>query len=368
MNIPGSWPDNTYAKIINIPFFISILSCIFAHTATYPEEMKQYTDISNAYRGCEITFFFIEGKKDKALNRYVRGHLKSIEKHLAQRGVHYAAFNIVSTSFFGMRSVKNLVLRANPTLNKEELQIRVKEFKENIKPCGRSRLLYISSVTRTGNGSYMADILCEEDFNKDGDYITALYKFLDTVVRLDIARDCTPKPNNGYKFKLTDTTFDDEVPWDNSEYLACDLLSAEMTADANATVSPIRFDSDFNISLPLYPQITIKLAPLPKALYILFLKHPEGIVLKDIQEHESELRSIYGAVSGRKNPTVLNKMFKTLTNPLVNPLHKNISIIRRSFLSRLRSDIAQNYIPAHGRTRAHNIPIDASLVEMPDIA
>lgn len=102
-------------------------------------------------------------------------------------------------------------------------------------------------------------------------------------------------------------------------------------------------------------------------MYILFLQHPEGIVLKDIQDYESELKNIYSAVSGRKNPTVVNRMFKALTDPCSNPLHKNLSIIRKCFLSKLRFDIASNYIPTHGRTKAHNIPIDSRLIELPEI-
>ena len=131
-------------------------------------------------------------------------------------------------------------------------------------------------------------------------------------------------------------------------------------------VSPIHFDSKFNISLPKYPQITIKLDPLPKSLYLLFLSHPEGIFLKEIQNYEKELRCIYSVVSGRKNPTVINRMFNSLVDPTDNPLHKNISIIRRSFMSQLSYEIAQNYIPTHGRNTAHNIPLDDSLIEIPD--
>lgn len=326
--------------------------------------MNQYTEISNAYQGCAQSFFFIEGKSDKALNRYVRANLKSIGKHLGQRGVHYEAFRIVSPSFFGMKSLKNLILRQCPTLDKDELSERIKVFKSNQRSEGRSRLLYISRVMRNSEGNCVADILCEDNFDKDGDDITTLYKFLDIVVRLDIANETAGTHGAEYKYRLPDEE-DDGPSWDNGEYLACDLLADSITGEVCNDVSPIRFDDKFNISLPLYPQISIKLDPLPKSLYILFLLHPEGIRLKDIHDYEGELRGIYGAVSGRKNPTVLNKMFKALTDPTGNQLHKNISIIRRCFLSKLRSDLATHYIPAHSRAQAHSIPLDLSLVELP---
>ena len=329
--------------------------------------MKQYTDISSIYQGTSLSFFLIEGEGDKALNRYIRGHQKSIEKHLAQRGVRYAAFNIVHSSLFGSRSLKNLVLRQCPTLDKEELNVRVKEIRDKFKKEAKSRLMYIFGVTPTADGRYSAEILCEDDFDRDGDYLTTLYKFLDNVVRCDIARYSNDTSIDN-KFRIPQGENEEDLPqWDNSEFLGCDLLADNLSCGHCDTVSPICFDNRFNITLPLYPQISIKLEPLPKALYILFLQHPEGIVLKDIQDYESELKNIYSAVSGRKNPTVVNRMLKALTDPCSNPLHKNLSIIRKCFLSKLRFDIASNYIPTHGRTKAHNIPIDSKLIELPEI-
>lgn len=329
--------------------------------------MKHYTDISGVYQGTELSFFLVEGEKDKPLNRYIRGNMKSIEKHMAQRGVRYAAFNILSRSFFGSRSLKNLFLRQCPTLDKEELENHVRVFKNKYKKQNRSRLVYISSVRATKEGSFCADILCEDDFDRDGDYLTTFYKFLDVVVRCEIARENIITTGK-YKYRIP-TEECHSYNWDNCEYLGYDMLADNVSGGEECdTVSPIHFDNKFNMSLPLYPQINIKLDPLPKALYILFLNHPEGILLKEIKNYEDELRSIYSAVSGRKNRSVLDKMFKSLTNPNENPLHKNLSIIRKCFLSKLRFDIASRYIPSHGRSKAHFIPLDNRLIEMPGIS
>ena len=35
-------------------------------------------------------------------------------------------------------------------------------------------------------------------------------------------------------------------------------------------------------------------------------------------------------------------------------------------MSKLSYDIAQNYIPPHGRNAVHNIPLDNSLIEIPN--
>jgi hypothetical protein len=61
-------------------------------------------------------------------------------------------------------------------------------------------------------------------------------------------------------------------------------------------------------------------------------------------------------------------MFKAINDPTDNILHKTLSIIRHCFMSKLNYSIARNYIPSHGRAKAHSIPIDSALVEMPEIA
>ena len=153
---------------------------------------------------------------------------------------------------------------------------------------------------------------------------------------------------------------------DEHEFLATDLLFCDTLAQQQERQpSTLLIDSNFEIHLPLYPQITIELAPLPKALYILLLLHPEGFALKEIIEYASELRNIYRTVSGRQNTSVLNKMLDSITDPTSNPLHKNLSIIRRAFLSKLRSDIAERYIPTHGRNKLHRIPLESKMIQLP---
>lgn len=332
--------------------------------------MRHYTDISDAYQGTEFSFFLVEGEKDRPLNRHIRGNLKRIGKYLAQRGVHYSAFNIVSRSVFGIRSAKGMILRQCPTLSKEELDSRTKAFKSGRKKLCRSSLIYIGNVTPAKNGSYCADILCEDDFDRDGDYMTTLYRFLDTVVGCDISRENGTLPADKEQ-KPADKEEDEEerhLTWNNSEYLGYDLLAGNIEPEPCFNVSPIHFDKKFSIVLPMYPLIQIKLDPLPKALYILLLNHPDGIMPNNIQEYEGELRNIYTAVSGRKKQSAVDRMMKSTINPAENLLYKNLAIIRESFLYKLRFDIARHYIPVQNRSKAYSIPVSRRLVEMPEIA
>lgn len=164
------------------------------------------------------------------------------------------------------------------------------------------------------------------------------------------------------------------VVWGNGFYYAedADENSLLMTlGDASGgydNMAPCRLyvDEYFNIRLPMDENIVITMEPLPKALYLLFLRHPEGILLKYISDYREELEYIYRKVSRRKNPTVIRRLMNEVTNPLNNMLHKNLSIIRAAFLEKLNPDVAQLFIPIRNRGHEQYVLLDVSCMKLPE--
>ncbi len=134
----------------------------------------------------------------------------------------------------------------------------------------------------------------------------------------------------------------------------------------HSVVYRLYIDEEFNIHLPLDGDLIIQMAPLPKALYLLFLRHPSGILLKKIGDYREELEFIYRTISSRKNPTVIRRMLNDITNPMNNVLNKNLSIIRAAFLKQLPPDVAQQFFPIRGRTRVQYVILDTSYIKMPE--
>ncbi len=331
--------------------------------------MKLYTDTSMMYEGIANSFFLVEGTADATFNGYVRDNRKRIVSLLQQQGVDVGNFNVISPACLDTASIRELILRQQPKLDEKEVSSRVAEFKAT-NGCCRSRLLFIADTGYDEQGCFEAKVFCEDDFGNTGsEFLFKLNSFLDLIVAYHAERKQQALQHPGVtRYRLPAEEERDLLrEQDNYECLCNDILAESICECGKVELSPIFFDENFNISLPLYPQVAIKLDPLPKALYILFLQHPEGIVLKDIQMYEDELKNIYCHVSGRKNPTVINRMFRSLVDPTDNPLHKNLSMIRKSFTSKLNYNIARNYIPAHGRTKAHSIPIESEYVIMPEI-
>lgn len=325
--------------------------------------MKRYTETSAIYEGMAKSFFYIEGSNDCELNNLIRGNSEYIVLSLQHKGIEVKHFDIVPSWREETPFIKDMILRQLPALDAAALEKIVEEVKTKE---SKGRLLFVNSAGYDLDGNFEADIICEDDFgNSMPEYASRLDAILDAIATLQ--KEQQSIGTTRYRLPLFDDEDEKKIE-DNKECLYNDLLAGSLCQEKEKRISPILFDKEFNISLPLYPQVVITLEPLPKTLYILFLQHPEGIVLKDLYLYENEMKKIYRLVSGRRNPTVINRMFRTLIDPTDNPLHKNLSIIRRSFTSKLNYEIARNYIPAHGRTKAHNIPLESEYIILPDIA
>ena len=79
-------------------------------------------------------------------------------------------------------------------------------------------------------------------------------------------------------------------------------LGSEPGPLASPTPSHLYIDRKYNIHLDSPDGPTIPLRPLVKALFILFLRHPEGIRMKERARFESELADIYSTILPNVDP------------------------------------------------------------------
>ncbi len=73
--------------------------------------------------------------------------------------------------------------------------------------------------------------------------------------------------------------------------------------------------------------VEVEMHPLSKVLYILFLRHSEGIILKELVDYKEELLSIYKEVSSQCNEQSIDN----LVDPTKNSTNEKISRIRSDF-------------------------------------
>lgn len=107
----------------------------------------------------------------------------------------------------------------------------------------------------------------------------------------------------------------------------------------------------------------LRLSPIQKAVYILFLENPAGIYFNRIDEHKSRLSDIYDAVG--HNFTLANRTntLNDLTDPTENSLSSTLSKIRRKLIDHLGEELASHYVIDGPNGEAKKIPLDRALVD-----
>ena len=72
--------------------------------------------------------------------------------------------------------------------------------------------------------------------------------------------------------------------------------------------SPIVVNNDFKIILPDYDEVELKMSCIQKMLYMLFMRHPEGVRLKDLVDHSRELAAIYSCLKDCPRAEAMRKV------------------------------------------------------------
>lgn len=120
-------------------------------------------------------------------------------------------------------------------------------------------------------------------------------------------------------------------------------------------LSRLRITKDFRFFLMDYRDIEIVMTPLHKALYLLYLNHPEGISFYDIVDYRDELLEFYKSVKGGMfNWLNARDSIIALTNRTGNSLNEKIARIKSAFTAKMKDPVAKNYYiegPKGGKKR-----------------
>ena len=109
------------------------------------------------------------------------------------------------------------------------------------------------------------------------------------------------------------------------------------------------------ITLPDYNNMEIKMPTLSKAIFFLYLRHPEGIHFSYLPDYRDELLHLYSLISGRDNPEEIRKSIDDVTDPTSNSINEKCSRIKQAFLREFDDSIARNYYITGERGEAKKI-------------
>lgn len=131
--------------------------------------------------------------------------------------------------------------------------------------------------------------------------------------------------------------------------------------------SKVVINNDLKIILPEYNEVEIRLTPLLRSIYILFLLHPEGIVLKHINDYHKEIEEIYLFIKPNGNDRLMKASIKDICNPVGDSLRQKLSKINRIIKSVvLNPQLADSYTINGDRGQKYNIEIAPDLRIFPN--
>lgn len=119
---------------------------------------------------------------------------------------------------------------------------------------------------------------------------------------------------------------------------------------------------DRRILLPDYNDMEIKMEPLVKAVYLLFLSHPEGIVFKHLPDYRQELTRIYSQLRPLGLTDRAIQSIEDVTNPMLNSINEKCARIRGAFVGQFDDHIAKSYYIDGPRGGAKKITLSRDFV------
>ncbi|MBQ8657165.1 MAG: hypothetical protein IJ527_08970 [Prevotella sp.] len=121
---------------------------------------------------------------------------------------------------------------------------------------------------------------------------------------------------------------------------------------ARAKLSRLHITSDFRFILTDYDEREIELQPVHKAVYLLFLAHPEGIEFKRLSNYRQELMRYYMATARWMDRQKMEESVDHLTNPLDNAINEKCSRIKKAFTD-IMDDYCASYYIISSHTKRH---------------
>ena len=130
------------------------------------------------------------------------------------------------------------------------------------------------------------------------------------------------------------------------------LLEELRIEAARTKLSRLLVTKDYRFFLVDFGNKEIELQPVHKAVYLLFLSHPEGIEFKRLADYREELTCYYMQTARMMDKEKIMEGVDHLVNPLDNAINEKCSRIKKVFLEMMDEYMASYYIIS-GHTQKH---------------
>lgn len=129
------------------------------------------------------------------------------------------------------------------------------------------------------------------------------------------------------------------------------LLEELRIEAARGKLSRLVITKDYRFILEDYQQ-DVELQPVHKAVYLLFLAHPEGIEFKRLADYREELTNYYMQTAKMMDKEKIEDGVNHLVDPLDNAINEKCSRIKKVFLE-LMDEYRASYYIISSHTQKH---------------
>jgi hypothetical protein len=106
----------------------------------------------------------------------------------------------------------------------------------------------------------------------------------------------------------------------------------------------------------------LKLTPLERTIYLLFLQHPGGIRLSELIDYRPWIEGTYQVIGNARTVAEFRNSVDQLVDPTENSLNEKLSRIRRKIVSLVGEDLAGHYVIDGPKNEKKLIALPASMI------
>lgn len=323
---------------------------------------------------------YIENEYNETINRFIQTNYEAIRKHYELWGWEFCYMPYLAKDLTSAGAADYYAPYSEGTAEcdfKSDFLLQFMAIPRNKGKVPPS-LVYYSNVFAEKDACIFRGIsLDDEHYFESDDFSEVLIS-----IRDDISKNDT---DSGIRFRIArdddwNDDFDDYVKAEIPDKETRDLLKElewrisdlkqrgvsayvlERLINKPEKLSRLVITSDYRILLPDYNNMEIQMTPLVKAVYLLFLRHPEGIVFKHLIDYRDELKDIYKKIKGNRWIISQRRSIEDVTDPMKNSINEKCARVREAFVTRFDERLAKHYIITGERGEPKRITLPRELI------
>lgn len=285
------------------------------------------------------TVIYVESSIDRKANRAIVAEYDELCHLLEQRGMKFFYLPAFMKSLKGnLRTLKQTLRYLEPLLSNEQMRLIVHDMK-NVDTPMLSKEIFLNYLNSRGFHLERPAFLFKIENQKASSCQDFLLLYIDTKSPLTTLRDFYAFNDRLLQLPEAEPVID-QLEYTGLHKIVIDTILKYHSAEG---LSRLLIDEDGRLFLLDRNHAEVKIQALGRALYILYLRHKEGIALTELCDHRDELLAIYSSISDYTNPDRLAMTVDNLVNFVGSTINPLLSRIRRAFTA-LLGEQAKDYL------------------------